>query len=220
MKTGWRRPCVLKSVPKDRLLARWPHGTACAATARSRNPGALRSWAAARTATARRKSGITESGKPASASGASGHARLLLTTRIDTARSASIDVGKHELPLVVVVATLVKTNRLLFTLAHDADNPSRTGLSSGSTAAQAGPRARGLGRIATLCRAPCRTLRTSGTRVGAGVERLKLAVLRHGVLVFLAKVASLDENLDTWRKGPILELIQANGPRVLLSPED
>ncbi len=61
------------------------------------------------------------------------------------------------------------------------------------------------------------TLGSTRARIRTREERLKFAVLRHGILVFFTKVASLNENLDTRRKAAILQLVEADGSRVLLA---
>jgi hypothetical protein len=48
---------------------------------------------------------------------------------------------------------------------------------------------------------------------------LELAILRHRILVFFAEIASLNQNVDARRKAPVLELVKADGSRVLLASE-
>jgi hypothetical protein len=203
-------------VRSNLLLAWGPYNATRTAAAGRRNPAAARSGAA-RSGTAWRKSWITKS-RGTTPTASSRHTGLRLPA--STSRATPIDVGEHELPFVVPGASLVHSDRFLFTFAHDADNSSGTRLSPRGTAAEArawsGNPRRGIGTLFRASRSTCRTPRTW---VRASKEWLKLAVLRHGILVFLAEVTSLDEHLDARRKGPILELVEANGSRVLLAPE-
>jgi hypothetical protein len=63
-------------------------------------------------------------------------------------------------------------------------------------------------------------LSASRDRIRAGEERLKLTVLRHGILVFLAEITSLNQNVDARRKAPVFELVKSYGSRVLLAAEN
>jgi hypothetical protein len=140
-----------------------------------------------------------------------------LTTRTTRCRSAALaawstrSASVNELPLVVMSASLVKTDGRFLAFALNAVNSTGANLCAGSCRRS---RLRRLSDSTTAGRAGC-------LRVGADVEQLELAVFRHRVFVLLPQEALLNEDVDVrWAgTGTHLPLPQADRPDVLFAAE-
>jgi hypothetical protein len=137
------------------------------------------------------------------------------------------DVGKDELPLVVLVPALVKPNGLFLALAGDADDARSNGGLLLPRPARLSERGHGWRH-----RRPQRRLTLSGPlpsllarRLGrarlllcAGRDNSKLAVLHHRIFVLLPKEALGNQEVDGRRqRAGVLPLEQIDGPDVLLA---
>jgi hypothetical protein len=87
------------------------------------------------------------------------------------------------------------------------------------TLPELGHRRNAAGRLARL---GCRRLSWNATwNLTALIQKLKLTLLSHRVPVFPAEEALVGEDVQVWRKGAReLTLIELDGVRVLLAPED
>lgn len=157
-------------------------------------------------------------------SGSAGPPRL--TAPAGTARLLH-DV--EERPLVVMVPSLIETNRFLFALAHHAHQAARNG------AAESSARGRRPGAKASRGRTAATGLRAARLPAtdAAAADRLPTlagdaaacrnrdeVVARDRIFEFLADVAPLDQDVDARRKRLGLRLVEPNRPDVLLAAED